>query len=34
MENIEKVKIAWEEILAPIKGASVLNCGIDNTGVR
>jgi len=33
-ENIEKVKMEWEKTLAPIKGARVLNCGIDNTGVR
>lgn len=34
IENIKKVEMEWEKILAPIKGAAVLNCRIDNTGVR
>jgi len=33
-ENIEKLKVQWKKILAPVRGAKVLDCGIDNTGVR
>ena len=34
MGNIEKLKMAWEKTLTPIRGAKVLECSIDNSGAR
>ncbi len=34
LENIRKAGILWEETLAPVRGAKVLECAIDQSGVR
>jgi len=33
-KNIERLGEKWKETLAPVKGAKVLDCGIDPVGVR
>ncbi len=32
-KNIERLGEKWKETLVPVKGAKVLNCGIDPAGV-
>jgi len=34
IKDIQKLKKLWEDTLAPIKGAKILDCKVDSTGVR
>jgi D-glycero-alpha-D-manno-heptose-7-phosphate kinase len=34
LRNIERLRKTWEVALAPVKGAKILDCGIDSAGVR